>query len=488
MKKSILFLVVFCFLFGSLTIAQEFAGSESCKTCHSSKHADWKTSGHPYKVQKLADGQQGPVYPDYSVRKQVGDQVDYILKPGVPQPPKGYTWDQIGFVIGGFHSNARFLDKQGYKIHGDSTQYNLISERWVAYNGTTPSVGSYSYSCYKCHTTGASPEKTPEFQAYPGIEGSWVEGGIGCEGCHGPAKAHTTNPSQKPPKEGYATCNECHARDRGEQYLWNNRVEWRKQTVNSIPSGFVRHREQGDMMLNSKHDLAGLTCASCHEPHKSVYYENGGLRADVTCESCHANHEIPGHGFEKATCTDCHMPFAAKNGDVKTPWISEQSTHYWNILTDPITMFNNVDTIDGYFFIKQDSNGKGGMTLDYTCIQCHVDKDVTWAATYAKDIHTKGVTSVDLAGEVPSGYNLAQNYPNPFNPTTTIKFSLPKSGNVSLKVYSALGELVTTLVDQDMQSGKHSVQFDANNLSSGSYFYSIQANNFTYTRKMVLMK
>lgn len=468
-------------------LAQDYAGSQACKTCHSSKHSDWLTSGHPYKIQKIADGQQGPVYPMLTAHKQVGSQVDYVLKPGVPQPPKGFTWNEIGFVVGGFHSNARFLDKEGYRILGDSAQYNLITDKWVPYEGTAPGKASYDYNCYKCHTTGASSEKNQEFQAYPGIEGSWFESGIGCEGCHGPAKEHTTNfVNVKPPKEGYETCNGCHARDRGDTFAWNKRVEWRKQTVAGIPTGFIRHREQGDMMLNSKHEIAGMTCATCHEPHKSVYFENGGLKPEVTCESCHPNHEIPGHGSDKAECVDCHMPFAAKNGDVKTPWISEQSAHYWKILPEPLTMFANLDTIGGYFFIKQDENGAGGLTLDYTCMQCHVDKNVDWASAYAVDIHKKGVTSVAAAGEEPSGYNLAQNYPNPFNPSTTISFSLPKSAHVTLNVYAITGQLVTTLLDQQMPSGKHSVQFDGVNLASGLYIYSIQANNFAFTRKMIL--
>jgi hypothetical protein len=487
MKKSLL-IILSLFVFSMTTYAQDFAGSNACKTCHSGKHADWLTSGHPYKIQKLADGQQGPIYPAFSAHKVVGSEVDYTLMPGVPQPPKGYTWDQIGFVIGGFHSNARFLDKQGYKIHGDSTQYNLISDRWVAYNGTEPALGSYSYGCYKCHTTGPSPDKNTEFEAYPGIEGSWVEGGIGCEGCHGAAAAHASAPaSTKPPKEGYETCNTCHARDRGEEFEWTERVEWRKQTVNEVATGFIRHREQGDMMLNSKHAAGGMQCVTCHEPHKSVYYVNGGLRADVTCEGCHVNKEIPGHSLQNATCVDCHMPFAAKNGDVKTPWISEQSAHYWNILTSATTMFENIDTIGGYFFIAEDENGVGGLTLDYTCMQCHTDKDVAWASTYAQNMHA-GIVSVAGESEIPSAYTLVQNYPNPFNPTTKIDFSLPVSSSVKLNVYNIVGEKVATILDTEMSAGRHSVDFDASRLSSGVYIYAISAGNFTYSRKMILMK
>lgn len=487
MKTNLLILIITSF-FMLITIvnAQDYAGSNACKTCHSAKHSDWLTSGHPYKIQKLENG-QAPVYPLLSSHKVVGPDVDYILKPGVPQPPKGYTWDQVGWVVGGFHSNARFLDKEGYRIIGDSAQYNLISNKWVAYEGTTPGKASYSYSCYKCHTTGASPVKNAEFQAYPGIEGSWVEQGIGCEGCHGPAKAHTTNITIKPTKNGYESCNNCHARDRGESFAWNERVEWRAQTVGGISTGFIRHREQGDMMGASKHAAVGFTCATCHEPHKSVYYENGGLKSTVSCESCHQNKEIPGHGLAQAQCVDCHMPFAAKNGDVKTFIVSEQSAHFWNIITDPVTMFGNLDTISGFKFIKKDGSGMSGLTLDYTCVQCHTDKDVNWASQYAKNMHA-GITSVAQNSEIPSAYTLGQNYPNPFNPSTTINFSVPKSGRVTLNIYSITGELVETLVDNEMNAGRHSVEFNAGNISSGIYIYSISASNFKFSRKMMLVK
>ena len=87
---------------------------------------------------------------------------------------------------------------------------------------SAPGTKPYLYSCYKCHTTGASPTKTPPFDPYPGIEGSWAEAGVGCEGCHGPASDHVGSPvTIRPPKDGYATCNNCHARDRGTSYTWN---------------------------------------------------------------------------------------------------------------------------------------------------------------------------------------------------------------------------------------------------------------------------
>ena len=471
--------------------SQTYVGSNTCQGCHSGKHTDWKTSGHPYKLQKLENG-QGPVYPPgLSSTKNIGPFVTYTIQPGVPMPPKGYTWAQVGWVLGGYHSNARFLDTLGYVIIGDTAQYNIPTNKWVAYEQILPGTKPYLYSCYKCHTTGASPIKTPPFDPYPGIEGSWAEAGVGCEGCHGPASDHIGNPiTIKPPKDGYATCNNCHARDRGASYTWNFRVEWQPRTVSSVATGFIRHREQGDMMFASKHHLAQMTCATCHEPHKSVYYELGGLKASASCENCHQNHIIPGHGNDKATCTDCHMPNAARNGDQLSPYVSEQSAHFWKILTDPITMFENNDTTvaTGKYFIKVDgSTGLSGLTLDYTCLQCHVNQSVTWAAQYAANIHQIGV-SVENEGEIPTAFNLAQNYPNPFNPTTKINYSIATSGDVNISVYSITGELVTTLVQEFKPAGRYTVEFNANDLTSGVYIYKITAANYGMAKKMIVLK
>jgi len=94
----------------------------------------------------------------------------------------------------------------------------------------------------------------------------------------------------------------------------------------------------------------------------------------------------------------------------------------------------------------------------------------------------------ELEAMLPVVYNLEQNYPNPFNPTTTINFSIPEDNFVSIKVYDMLGRLVTDLVSEDKAAGFYSTKFDATNLSSGMYFYTIQAGNFYETKKLLLQK
>jgi hypothetical protein len=97
--------------------------------------------------------------------------------------------------------------------------------------------------------------------------------------------------------------------------------------------------------------------------------------------------------------------------------------------------------------------------------------------------------SVSERKELPQGFALAQNYPNPFNPTTKIDFALGKASHVKLAVYNVLGQKVATLIDRRMNAGPYSVEFDARNLTSGVYFYRLEAgDDFILQRKMMLLK
>jgi hypothetical protein len=90
--------------------------------------------------------------------------------------------------------------------------------------------------------------------------------------------------------------------------------------------------------------------------------------------------------------------------------------------------------------------------------------------------------------KVADRFTLSQNYPNPFNPNTNIKFSLPKQSLVKLKVFDLLGREVASLVDEQLNVGVYSVDFNASKLASGVYFYKLSASEFTTTMKMILVK
>jgi hypothetical protein len=109
-----------------------------------------------------------------------------------------------------------------------------------------------------------------------------------------------------------------------------------------------------------------------------------------------------------------------------------------------------------------------------------------------KQIDTDGqfeyskVIEVDLGS--PQKFELSQNYPNPFNPTTTIKFSIPQSGNVKLTVYNLLGEKVAELVNEFEEAGVYTIDFNASKFDSGVYVYKIEVNGFVQSKKMLLLK
>jgi hypothetical protein len=107
-----------------------------------------------------------------------------------------------------------------------------------------------------------------------------------------------------------------------------------------------------------------------------------------------------------------------------------------------------------------------------------IDYDGT--VSYSEEIE------IDVTG--PKEFTLYQNYPNPFNPTTTIKFALPVDSRVKINVYNSLGQLVETLVDKEMESGYHEVNFDASRLASGVYLYQLQLQDYVSVKKMILIK
>ncbi|MFC2092543.1 T9SS type A sorting domain-containing protein [Bacteroidota bacterium] len=112
---------------------------------------------------------------------------------------------------------------------------------------------------------------------------------------------------------------------------------------------------------------------------------------------------------------------------------------------------------------------------------------VTSKAIYK--VYGQAVTNTKNINEItPSSYILHQNYPNPFNPSTTIKFDLPKTSEVKLIIYDALGRVVATLVNEKLNARSYEVSWDGSKYTSGVYYYQMEADDFIETRKLVLIK
>ncbi len=141
------------------------------------------------------------------------------------------------------------------------------------------------------------------------------------------------------------------------------------------------------------------------------------------------------------------------------------------------------------------SLGLGGMSV--TTIMPGEAEGILYAATEDGSIYRTEDAVVGISSDnetLAKHFELKQNYPNPFNPVTTIKYSIPTNvgvethGRASLRIYNVLGEEVATLVNQRQAPGNYSVQFNASNLPSGVYFYTLRVGDFVATKKMILLK
>jgi hypothetical protein len=157
------------------------------------------------------------------------------------------------------------------------------------------------------------------------------------------------------------------------------------------------------------------------------------------------------------------------------------------------------------FYIERDAErintdlipAAGNSTTEQT--YTYVDKNLTNGVTYSYNLIAVDIDGVEMVANeepilatpmanLPTAFALHQNYPNPFNPVTEIKYDLAEDVHVTLKVYNVLGAEIATLVDADQAASYYAVQWDATDLATGVYFYSLDTGNFKSVKKMVLLK
>ncbi len=145
-------------------------------------------------------------------------------------------------------------------------------------------------------------------------------------------------------------------------------------------------------------------------------------------------------------------------------------------------VFSGVDTLNGGASYLDNEAGFG---LNHT-----LNLSLSGGSQTADNKFGDQVTGIieEKTSQLPTEYTLSQNYPNPFNPTTSIRYTIPKSSLVTLKVYNILGQEVATVFSGFQNAGTFTASFDASRLSSGVYLYRLQAGKFSETRKMILMK
>ncbi len=332
--------------------APEYVSSSVCAGCHSDIADAYNLSGHAYKLNKVVDGQP-PEYPFTEV----------------PDPPEGYTWDDISYVIGGYNWKARFIDLEGYIITGPpgTRGDEAAAEDFVGqFNFANPVVGNEAgwvayhpgeekaYNCGTCHTTGYNPNGNQD--DLPGLVGTWAEAGIACEECHGPGSLHVANPYLVSPviDRDSEQCGECHIRGSVE-------------SVNAS-GGFIKHHEQYEELYQGKHIV--LNCVTCHDPHVGVVAlrnaEEGTPTTRTECEDCHrseATYQASNIHPLVAECIECHMPRVTKSavGNAEM-FTGDIRTHLMSINPLQIGQFSE----DG-------SEALSDLGLNFACRSCHVE-------------------------------------------------------------------------------------------------------------------
>jgi len=504
MKKQLLFLFLTTIFVTSsvLVSAQDFVGSDACLDCHSEQFGLWEASGHPYKFTIIEDGQP-PVYPVEAVNFQ--DSWMENLGEG------NLTWNAIAGVIGGYGWKARFVGLDGHIVgtagsaystgygHNQFNFYGGEDHGWVDYHPADEKI--YNYSCFKCHTTGGDTTGT-WLSEVEGL-GNFTEGGVGCEGCHGPGSDHITGPTaanidrvyefahqdnslggleidgvvQTPDPDSDDVnflCGTCHNRDY-------------KSPINA-KGGFIKHHEQWDEFVTTQHYDAGFDCILCHSPHKRVIWDGDGIK--MTCGSCHADQVAHIDHNGDATCIDCHMPFAAKSGTTRgqSGYKGDVRSHLFTIIPDTASMF----IADGSF-VRDDEDRPAALSPAYSCLGCHnddpdddiPDKTLEEAAEQAAGMHNE--TSIAENFSISFGVS-----PNPTFGPTKINFTLPNAEVIELDIYNVSGQVVYS-INENKSAGAQTISWNGQSntgavIKAGYYFVKVSAGNLSSVEKLVLIK
>lgn len=236
-------------------------------------------------------------------------------------------------------------------------------------------------------------------------------------------------------------------------------LPWRYDLEKGYPfprnDSTYRHRTR-DIKLSKELPLGGDTVTI------AAKIRNFGLQAITTPFTVKFYKGDPNNGGSFIAQTTVDTTIAARGyRNVSVQWA--------------IPVSQNLDSLRIYAVIDQEN---------VVTNEVHENNNLGWAPAVAYGT----ITGVETDQQIPESFELAQNYPNPFNPSSTIKFKLPSSGKATLIVYNILGQAVQTLVDGFLNRGTYAVQFNGAGLASGVYFYRLQTDNFTQTKKMVLLK
>jgi len=227
---------------------------------------------------------------------------------------------------------------------------------------------------------------------------------------------------------------------------------------------------------NAQNQLqVGMTAMS----HAGLAFSNDGSRLFVVYSGQQLDTSSYGFNFN-----DIYVQYSDDQGATWSAPRNLTNTPTADEIYPSISRINNTNTAISITYALSECPGSTSFT-NTTTPRCKVYQ------IYKKyNPETGTVIGIqNVSSEVPEGFALQQNYPNPFNPNTKIRFSVPKSASVNVAVYDITGKLVATLANNEfVTAGTKEISFNAANLASGIYFYTLKAGDFTQTKKMILVK
>ncbi|MFA7289484.1 MAG: T9SS type A sorting domain-containing protein [Melioribacteraceae bacterium] len=406
------------------------------------------------------------------------------------------------------------MDSQNCAYCHDNGAHHVFAEQWdysAHANPTTSPTGAGRESCVRCHT-GSGFKQFVDGVPTTSTDPSYNP--ISCAGCHEPHSNEIQHQLRKVTVKlsnnqvvdhggSGRLCMNCHQSRRdaatyttksGSHYgphyatqadviLGTNVITWGKTIAQTNHDTVVK---DACVTCHMHPDPLGASKVAVHQGAHTFSMRNidtGASNMDA-CATCHGAslgldfHDVKffwkgtgdhdGDGVTEGLQEEVHgliekvstlLPDADPHAETSNAWTRVQLEAAYNIRT---IYYDNSWGIHNPKF-----------TIDLL--------NTTWDAL-------NGITDVAEDSQIPTEFTVYQNYPNPFNPTTNIKFSIPKASNVKVIVYDAIGREVRQLVNNELNAGTHTLQFNATNLASGIYLYRIEAGEFTKVSKMLLIK
>ncbi len=392
------------------------------------------------------------------------------------------------------------------RCHGPGSEHASSGDKTKIINPRDLTAEQANNLCGMCHSRGKSkPNNTFGFPFHDDTLEGWNVGDIVSDiytdggGYWGDKVTDVTSSKQhhqqfydlyqssKPTFQFHqVTCYECHDIHNEVKHHIMAEVEEEDSLGNPI-------------MITTENDNNTL-CLSCHATHgdfadisvEMVADYDNNIDAIGNIVKKHSNHDYDPVGSGESRCSKCHMPKLAKSAiayDIHShtfePTPPQKTKEFAMPSSCAVSCHRDIEnSADPVFNTGVDSDltdwtEASDIALAEKLMEYYGPNGSWWQ-------HVVSVEKTDI--EIPDVFELSQNYPNPFNPTTTINFSVAKESDVTVAIYDITGQQVAILVNDYVPAGKYQISWDASKLTSGVYFYTMIAENFVQTKKMILLK